>query len=209
LRDENAPFHNQGVEPYKLCAFGYSESARAFADMKVIRFILIAASIVTVSASSHAQRKAKPWKQMSPDEVVRVLYRQHKRRSPFFQTTNRALLDRYFEKEFADLIWKDAVTSKGEVGAIDGDPLFNAQDMDIKKFVVHPADYTASYGPYPSKPLNKLPAPTKASVEVTFENMGEKHSVDFEMSLTPSGWKIWDIRYDDSTQLRMILEGQH
>ena len=178
--------------------------------MKVISFILIAAILVAGnSVSSQAQRKAKPWKQMSPEEVVTNLYRQHKRQSPFFQTTNRALLDRYFEKEFADLIWKDAVTSKGEVGAIDGDPLFNAQDMDIKKFVVHPADYTASYGPYPAKPLNKLPAPTKASVEVTFENIGEKHSLDFEMSRSPSGWKIWDIRYDDSTQLRMILEGQH
>ena len=178
--------------------------------MKILKMLLAAALVFAgIGVSAQAQRKANPRKTMSPEQLVSDLYRQHKRQSPFFQTTNRALLDKYFEKEFADLIWKDALTSKGEVGAIDGDPLFNAQEMDIKKFVVHPADYTASYGPYPSKPLNKLPAPTKGNVIVTFENQGEAHDVDFEMSRSPSGWKIWDIRYDDSRQLREILEGKH
>jgi IS5 family transposase len=178
--------------------------------MKTLYSILIALMVVaSMGSSASAQQRSKAIKQMSPEEVVTDLYRQHKKQSPFFQTMNRALLDKYFEKEFADLIWKDAMTSKSEVGVIDGDPLFNAQDMDIKKFVVHPADYTASYGAYPSKPRYKLPAPTKASVAVTFENFGQEHSVDFEMSYFPTGWKIWDIRYDDSTQLRMLLEGKH
>src|SRR5205823_1055851 len=33
--------------------------------------------------------------------------------SPFFQTRSRALLYKYFEKHLADMIWKDAVRSKG------------------------------------------------------------------------------------------------
>ena len=46
------------------------------------------------------------------------------------------MVDKYFVKSLADLIWKDAHGPKGEVGAIDGDPLYDAQDMEIKKFAI-------------------------------------------------------------------------
>src|ERR1043166_1391045 len=73
----------------------------------------------------------------SPDALVADLYRAHNaKRSPFFQTRSRARVNQYFEKDLADLIWKDAVTSKGEVGVIDGDPLYDAQDMKIKNFAI-------------------------------------------------------------------------
>jgi hypothetical protein len=161
--------------------------------------------MLAISVSSPAQQREKTI-QMSPERLVSDLYRQHKKRSPFFQRTNRALLDKYFQKNLADLIWKDALTSGDEVGALDGDPLFNAQDMDIKHFVVHPAAYPAASGPNRSRPL---PPPSQASVEVTFENLGQKHSVNFEMNRSRAGWKIADIHYDDSTRLRAILEGTH
>jgi hypothetical protein len=71
---------------------------------------------------------------LSPNALVADLYRVHNQKhSPFFQTRSRALLYKYFEKALADMLWKDAVKSKGEVGAIDGDPLYDAQDMEIKK----------------------------------------------------------------------------
>jgi len=58
---------------------------------------------------------------LSPNALVADLYKAHQqKRSPFFQTRSRALLYKYFEKNLADMIWKDAVKSKGEVGAIDG-----------------------------------------------------------------------------------------
>lgn len=60
------------------------------------------------------------------------LYRQHNRkRSPFFQTRSRALINKYFAKALADLIWKDAMKAKGEVGALGADPLYDAQDTEI------------------------------------------------------------------------------
>ena len=40
---------------------------------------------------------------MSPEQVVADLYRQHKKKSPFFQNKSRLLVDRYFEKTLADL----------------------------------------------------------------------------------------------------------
>ncbi len=141
----------------------------------------------------------KVQKRMSPEQLIGNLYWQHKKRSPFFQKTNRALLDRYFEKELADLLWKDVQGSGGEVGALDGDPLFNAQDMDIKKFAIHKAE---------SSDANGGAGQNKATVTVTFENFGQPHSVYFDVSRSsPSGpWKIWDIRYDDGSKLTTILK---
>src|SRR5437764_12620530 len=90
---------------------------------------------VTVSSGAHAQSQRNL--RASPGALVADLYKAHRRkRSPFFQTRSRALLYKYFEKSLADMIWKDAVSSKGEVGAIDGDPLYDAQDMEIKHFAI-------------------------------------------------------------------------
>src|ERR1041385_5040665 len=79
---------------------------------------------------------------LSPDALVRDLYTAHThKRSPFFQTRSRALLYKYFVKSLADLIWTDQKNSKGEVGVIDGDPLYDAQDMQIKKFAIGKPSY--------------------------------------------------------------------
>ena len=102
------------------------------------------------------------------------------------------MLDKYFAKELADLIWKDATRpNQDEVGALDGDPLFNAQDMKITKFVLQPAKYEGS---------------DVATVTANFENFGEAHSVIFEMNKSKAGWKIRDIRYDDGSRLSNIFK---
>jgi hypothetical protein len=126
-----------------------------------------------------------------PETVVTNLYKQHKRRSPFFQTRSRVLLDQYFEKSLGDLIWKDAIRSKGEVGLLDGDPLFNAQDMEIKNFLIHKATSDNS----------------QMTVRVTFDNFGKAEQVVFVLVSGPRGWKIADIKYSDGTTLVGILKG--
>src|SRR6185295_15587198 len=101
--------------------------------------LLMSAIIVSaLGISAEAQRQTS-FRRMSPEQLVSDLYRQHKQRSPFFQRRSRALLDRYFTRELADLIWRDARSSGDEVGALDGDPLFNAQDMEITKFAIQKA----------------------------------------------------------------------
>jgi len=94
-------------------------------NVRVIGFItLLMFGAATIAAAQ--TRAAKP---KSPDALVADLYKAHNaKRSPFFQTRSRARIYQYFEKDLADLIWKDAITSKGEVGVIDGDPLYDAQD---------------------------------------------------------------------------------
>jgi hypothetical protein len=117
---------------------------------------------------------------LSPNALVADLYRVHDRkRSPFFQTRSRALLDKYFEKSLADMIWKDAVSSKGEVGALDGDPLYDAQDMEIKNFAIGDA----------------VTKGDSATVPVTFENFGKNVTITFSLKQVNKVWKIDDIKY--------------
>src|SRR5437762_9259462 len=133
---------------------------------------------VTVSSGAHAQSQRNL--RASPGALVADLYKAHRRkRSPFFQTRSRALLYKYFEKSLADMIWKDAVSSKGEVGVIDGDPLYDAQDMDIKNFAIGKAVFEDG----------------KARLTVSFDNFGQKQSIIFVLVNGRSGWLISDIDY--------------
>ena len=140
----------------------------------VILTLILCASAAAVCAQSTAAAAN------TPDALVADLYRAHKqKRGPFFQTRSRALVDKYFAKPLADLIWKDAVTSKGEVGAIDGDPLYDAQDFQIKNFAI-------------GKPTIDG---TNAKVNVTFVNIGEKKTIVFLLTKGAAGWRINDIDY--------------
>src|SRR5438876_12452827 len=105
--------------------------------MKRAKPILVIA-VTCFSFVVHGQTKTI--NRLSPDALVADLYREHNRKhSPFFQTRSRALLYKYFEKNLADAIWKDAVHSQGAVGAIDGGPLYDAQDMDMKTLPIDKA----------------------------------------------------------------------
>ncbi len=101
------------------------------------------------------------------------------------------MLYKYFEKNLADMIWKDARGSKEEVGAIDGDPLYDAQDMEIKKFVIGKASYENG----------------KARVNVSFENFGQKRAIVFLLVNGRTGWKISDIDYGEGRTLAGELRG--
>ncbi|CAN5586417.1 hypothetical protein BH10ACI3_BH10ACI3_23000 [soil metagenome] len=123
--------------------------------------------------------------------LVADLYKQHDaKKSPFFQTKNRALVDKYFTKPLADLIWKDANNSSGEVGAIDGDPLYNAQDIEIKNFAVGKAELKGDLGTIP----------------VTFTNYGIKQTITFAMKQVNKAWKIDDIKYGNGDSLMKWLK---
>ena len=128
---------------------------------------------------------------VSPEAFVGELYKEHgARRSPFFQTKDRALVDRYFEKSLADLIWKDAVESEGEVGSLGADPLYNAQDTELKNFAVHALRQEGD----------------TAEVAVTFENFAEKQRIVYRLIGAGAAWKIADIDYGDNTTLSKMLK---
>ena len=111
-------------------------------------------------------------------------------------------MNKYFTKELGDLIWKDAVASSrsNEVGALDGDPLYNAQDMKITGFRIKPPIYGEGN-------LNL------ADVPVTFRNFGKEETVLFRVERENGVWKISDILYprnpEDASSLRKILSSEH
>lgn len=149
--------------------------------MKTIKSILVVMiMLAALNVSAHAGQASGQGKRVSPRSVVLSLYNQHRRQSPFFQTRSRALLDRYFTRELANLIWSDARSSRGEVGALDGDPLFNAQDMQIKKFALR--ERTAEVN--------------AAEVAASFENFDQRHEILFRLVPAGTSWKIADIAYD-------------
>jgi len=117
----------------------------------------------------------------SPRAVVADLYKQHDaKQSPFWQKKSRARVDRYFTKQLADLIWKDAHGPDDEAPSLDGDPLYDAQDTQIKAFQIGTATIKAD----------------KAEVRVTFTNFKEKKGLRFALTRVGSSWKIENIFYD-------------
>src|SRR3977135_3465473 len=155
--------------------------------MKTVKLILfIAAMCFAAGFPIPVHGQPVVTKRRAPNPLVSDLYREHNRKhSPFFQTRSRALLYKYFEKSLADLIWKDAVKSKGEVGALDGDPLYDAQDMEIKKFAIGKARFESG----------------KALVTVTFENFGQPKSFVFTLVNGRAGWRITNIAYGEGRSL--------
>ena len=159
-----------------------------------IKIILLTALLLAFSSIGFAQSKTK---QIAPDMVVKNLYRAHNAGSgPFNQTKSRALVDKYFTKDFADLIWKDAITAHGEVGAFEFDPLYHAQDMKITAFRI-------------SKPMYGEGNLEVADIEVNFKNMGKAEQLLFRLELDRSKiWKISEIYYlsgNNSESLKNIL----
>ena len=146
---------------------------------------LLACICVTGAWAIRAQSQSKAV--TTPEAWVSNLYRVHnQKRGPFFQTRSRALLNKYFEKDLANLIWNDRLKSKGEVGVIDGDPLYDAQDMEIKHFVINKARHAQGH----------------ELVDATFENIGVKKTITFIMIKGAAGWRIHDIDYGEGRTLR-------
>ncbi len=117
----------------------------------------------------------------SPRAVVVDLYKKHDaKQSPFWQNKSRARVDKYFTKQLADLIWKDAHGPKDEAPTLDGDPLYDAQDTQIKAFRIGSAAVNGS----------------SADVRVAFTNFKEKKGLRFVLTRVGAGWKIENIFYD-------------
>jgi hypothetical protein len=127
--------------------------------------------------------------ELSAKDVVAQLYQTHRSKHDPLQETQ--LLGRYFDAELLKLYLKDVREAKGEVGRLDGDPLYNAQDFDIKDFFISPPEMTGG----------------QAHVTVRFKNIGKATRVEYVLSRTSGGWRISDIRYDDGSSLKKILQG--
>lgn len=142
---------------------------------------LTATTAATAATTPAADNRAA---QIAPDALIKDLYKQHDAdKSPFFQKKSRALVDKYFDKTLADTIWKEANETRDGIGALDADPLYSAQDTDIKNFVVGQPKITGD----------------KAEVIVAFDNFKVKEKFTYLLVKENGEWKISDINYGDFT----------
>lgn len=155
-----------------------------------IKTLLITTLLLAFASISFAQTKKAVI--VTPEQVVKDLYaaRKNPKTDPFFQKKNRALVDKYFARELANTIWKDAVATTDGVNALDFDPTFYAQDQQITNFVVGKADE------------NNV-------VKVRFKNMGKDEQIFYTLSKATTASKVWKIdtvMYSDAEDLGSILE---
>ncbi len=142
-----------------------------------------ASGSATPEAASAVENKAQT---TAPEALLQDLYKTHdKDNGAIVQGKNRAILDKYFDKNLSDLIWKDMTTNNDEVGVIDFDIFYNAQDTDIKNLVVGTPKIDGE----------------KATVAVTFENFKKKNTLTYSLVKEKTVWKIADINYGDGQTL--------
>ncbi|MBV9958162.1 MAG: DUF3828 domain-containing protein [Acidobacteria bacterium] len=161
-----------------------------------LKIVLLIALVLMLSSPGFGQRKRR---EITPNIVVKNLYAAYKAgSSPFFQTKNRALVDKYFSKKLADLIWKDAVAARGEVGAIDFDPLYGSQDPQITGFVIMDTGWGGD---------SKYGGADEAVVQVTFKDNGQERMVSYQFKQgRDKSWKIYDIHYRSGGDVIKLVE---
>lgn len=128
--------------------------------------------------------------ELSAHDLVAQLYQAHRSKHDPLDETQ--LLGRYFDAALLKLYLNDKREAKGEVGRLDGDPLYNAQDIEIKNLSVSAPETSAG----------------ETRVTARFTNIGKPTRVIYLLTRTADGWRISDIRYDDGSSLRKILQGK-
>ncbi len=166
---------------------------------KVILSLVIVACAAAAASSARAQAGVTPLPKQKleaptvsfPENVVKELYRVHRNGyGHVFERQGRRLQQKFFDQKLAALIWKDITRpNQDEVGNLDFDPLYNAQDIQIKNFRVG------------ASVVNGL----TATVPVTFMNYDQRVKIVFRLVNTKEGWKISNVEYGEGSDLLRIL----
>ena len=164
-----------------------------------IRHAFFALVLVAATLTIFAKPESKG---PAPDAILKNLYKAHDAsKGPFAERQNRAVLDRYFTKELADLIQMDAVQADGEVGAYEFDPLYESQAPEAEDFKVGKVYWGGILKHAGDEPEDGL-----AIVEVTFKERGKSRSIPFRFQQEPDKtWKIADISYSDGRTLAGLI----
>ena len=143
---------------------------------KAIAFLLTLTEVTTFAG------------ELSPKDVVAQLYQAHRSKHDPLEETQ--LLSRYFDADLLKLYVRDEQEAKGEVGRLEVDPLYYAQDFEITNFTIAEPETVGG----------------ETQVKVIFKNLGERQRLVYVLTHTGSGWRISDVRYSDGSSLKKILE---
>ena len=177
------------------CGFLRSESAAAANGEPKVSQPAPDSTPTQIRAAATNTKTVAP--QDTPEMLLRDLYRVHGEdfkgsKDRIINSKSRKFLDKYFDKNLADLIWKDMTTHVDEVGVIDFDLFYAAQDADVKNVQVGRADIKGD----------------RATVAVSFTNFGTRERIVYKLAKENGAWKIADIEYKDGgTLLKYFKEG--
>ncbi len=160
--------------------------------IKTLRLIAILAAVILWATFSFVVRaQSTSTKQFAPDVLVANLYRQNEK---VFQPRSRALLDKYFEKSLADLIWKALLRWE------------SSGDSEIEDFDYVLYNFGAGGDVTVTKPIIGKPSyegrNAQVNVSYTVSSVGVpksvryKETIIFLLAAGETGWKIRDIKYD-------------
>jgi hypothetical protein len=97
-----------------------------------------------------------------------------------------------FSPALLELMRRDAArTPKGEVGTLDGDPICNCQDYEIRSVSV----------------VVTAAGPTAATAIASFRNFGEAQSVGLDLVWVQGNWRVDDVHAREMLSLVKLLEG--
>jgi len=158
---------------------------------KQLTFVLL---LMVLGCGAQAAAAQGSLQSTSADAVVRQLYKVHGAGDGILSAKSRKNLDRFFERKLADTIWRELTRPPSDdVGNLDFDPLYNAQDILLRGFRV-------------GRPLVEG---RRASVLVTFSNAGRRERIKFLLRDTEGGWKVENLVYSDGSDLLKILNETH
>jgi len=166
-----------------------SKNALRNRTVRTISFSLTLLLVILGRPFSHAAQTDP--RTNFPASVIRELYRVHNDgRGHVFDAKGKTHLYRFFDQKLADLIWKTITeTPEGEVGNLDFDPLYNAQDTQIANFQI-------------GRPVVKGDT---ATVLVSFRNFGTRTKISFAMHKSEAGWRVSNVDYGKDTNLVKLL----
>ncbi|HEX8311825.1 MAG TPA: hypothetical protein VF614_10935 [Chthoniobacteraceae bacterium] len=168
-----------------------------------IRPLLLSAVILfaAVSASLAEPKFTGP----APDVLVKELYKLHDaQKGPFADTKKKAVVERFFGKELAELIRTKAAGEDGEMGALDFDALYGSQDPQIKGFKVGEVHFGGVLKREDDEPIDGL-----AVLDVNFKDSGKPVRIGVQCEQdAKKAWKIVDLHYSDGRSLSGILRGE-
>lgn len=170
-----------------------------------IKCLFLTALLLTVSITGFAQTK-KTTSRIAPDQIVKNLYTAHDAgKSPFFQSKNRALIDRYFNKELADLIWKDAVCQEKNGGICNLD--FNVPYATNGGDRQDASEFKIGKPQYGEGNLKLADVAVTFKLFATKENPGETTTILYRLEQGKAkDWKISDIFFPGNEEASSSLK---
>ncbi len=157
-----------------------------------MRFLTLLLFAFVLACHVHAAEKSAAASDPAQALVSELYGSEKSGTSPFGTKSTRARVEHFFSKNLAALIEKDGEESRkrNEPGVLDFDPLFGAQDLEIKSLVVN-------------KPVT---AKGRTTVLVTFTNYTKKGSAKLDLVQEEGTWKISDIHYSNGPSLLKLFK---